>query len=801
MFSSGKRITVGCTMQIKFSFLSLFVFSQLAFTAAEIQRPGENIALGRPYKLDPRPTYTHCTDPDDKIQLTDGNYSKGYFWTQKSTVGWQNTGWATITIDLGAVQPIRGASFNTAAGTAGVEWPLGVTILCSDDGANFFCAGELAGLDAKRGGPPREKYAVYRYWTDELRTHGRYVLFIIAPGSPFIFADEVEIYKGDQEYLKIPFAGDSVTNAAAYRAHLAVERRLRDDLRSVRKADTQHKLTTELTAIEQDIPKLSRQYGKDFRTVLPLNYLHERIFCAQAELWRAQGAEPLTVWSANPWDPLSLTQPPPRDASAAVNVAMMLNEYRSAALNIANADKQTVTLSLKFSNVPPGLPASCIRMHEAVWTDTKNGKPVVAALPEAKYEAGKYLVKASAGLTRQIWLTFHPVDIAPGIYKFDILLSGNTLHKNIPVVLRVVSLRFPDAPRLHVGGWDYTDGESHYEITPQNREAVIKHLREHFVDSPWASSAVLPSNRDTVRFDRWLSRWPKARQYCVFAAVGESFDGTSNGMPEFGRKVGEWITFWSGHAQKRGLKPEQLVILLVDEPHDARLDSVIIPWAKAIRAANTGVKIWEDPTHQDPSKANQNMMALCHVLCPNRPMMLTGGPAFREYYAQRRAAGTELAFYSCSGPVRSLDPYAYHRLQAWTCWQQGAGSSFFWAFGDSGGGSSWNEYEMRGGSSYTPLFLDGTSITSAKHMEAIRESVEDYEYLVMLHDKIAAVKEPGKDDPLIERATRLLTEAADRVLNADGADKLKWDEPKDRSIADAIRLEILDILVQLSDCK
>ena len=53
----------------------------------------------------------------------------------------------TIKLDLGAVQPIRGASFNTAAGCAGVEWPAGISVLVSDDGKAFHLAGELVSLD------------------------------------------------------------------------------------------------------------------------------------------------------------------------------------------------------------------------------------------------------------------------------------------------------------------------------------------------------------------------------------------------------------------------------------------------------------------------------------------------------------------------------------------------------------------------------------------------------------------------------------------------------------------------------
>lgn len=777
-------------------FALLFLCTRL-FAAEEIKRPGENVALGKSYKLDPRPTYSHCTDAEDKVQLTDGIYSKGYFWTQKTTVGWQNAGSATITIDLGSVQPICGISFNTAAGVAGVEWPLGISILTSDDGKKFFFAGELVELDAGHGGPPRGKYAVHRYWTGDLKTHGRYVMLLVAPGGPFTFVDEIEIYKGQPELLDLPFKGEGITDAGAYRRHLAVMRRLREDLRTVREVDTNGRLSNEVQVIGREISEMPIHSGGTFRAILPLNETHRKIFCAQAALWRDKGIKPLTVWQANPWDPLSLTDPPPRDVNDRLEMVMMQNECRSVAMNIANAGEQAVTLQLDLRNEPPVTSSRWISVHEVAWTDTKSGKPVAAALPEAKQDAGNYLINVPAGMVRQVWFTINSSGIKPGKYKPGIVLTGGDSRKKIPLALRISKVTFPDRPMLSVGGWDYTDTDVHYGITRENMDAVISHLRERFVDSPWATSGVMPASRDTANFDRWLSRWPGARQYCIFLSVGEKFDGTTMGIPEFDKKVGAWIRFWADHAVKKGLKPEQIRLLLVDEPHEAKAEAVIIPWAKAIRAAGTGVKIWEDPTYSDPSKASREMMQLCDVLCPNRPMMLSGGQTFRDYYRQlRNDSGKELDYYSCSGPVRSLDPYSYHRLQAWTCWQQGAKSSFFWAFGDTGGGSSWNEYEMRGGASYTPLFLDDTSVTAGKHMEAIRESVEDYEYLAMLKSKLGQLEET-RQNPAIAAARKLLSEAADRVLNAPDAGKIYWNDPKDRGMADAARVQILEALEQL----
>ena len=66
-----------------------------------VGQAAENLALGKPYTMHPAPNYKHCTDPDDRTQLTDGVLSEGYFWVQKETVGWRNSECVDVIIDLG----------------------------------------------------------------------------------------------------------------------------------------------------------------------------------------------------------------------------------------------------------------------------------------------------------------------------------------------------------------------------------------------------------------------------------------------------------------------------------------------------------------------------------------------------------------------------------------------------------------------------------------------------------------------------------------------------------------------------
>lgn len=792
--------------------------SRKAEKRSSFVRPGENLALGKPYTFSARPNYSYCTDPDDARQLTDGQYTAGYFWAQKGTVGWVHARFVVITLDLGKGEPIRGVSFNTAAGVAGVTWPLAIYVLVSDDGKTFREAGELTELSAKHGLPPRKDYAVHRYWTDAMRAHGRYVQFIVS-GLTFVFVDEIEVYRGEPSWLTLPLTGERVSDPRAFvlqrSVHEAVCRRIREDAGAVRGLSTsgplsatmKQKVSVAMESVEQELSTLPRREGSDFRAVLPLNDLHRRVFQAQAEVWRAAGLPPLLVWQSDLWDPLSHIQIPPHDGPPAVEVAMMRNEYRAAAFNLSNASGKDAVLSLRITRLPGGSNPSYVTVHEVQWTDTQAGTPVAAALPEARREGDAFMIQVPSGLTRQVWLTFHPSDTAPGVYRGQIALSGLETTREIPLALHLSPIRFPDRPTLHLGGWDYTNVASRYEINPQNSTAVIAHLREHFVDSPWASSVVMPpgdydaqgnmtKSPDTSQFDNWLRKWPNAGQYCVFASVRERFGNARMGTPQFEHRVKAWIQFWADYVKRRGLKPEQLNVLLVDEPHTVQQDEIILAWAKVIRAANTGIRIFEDATHEDPNKANQEMMAVCHVLCPNRPRFLEKA-VYRSYFAERRPPDCELAFYSCSGPVRLLDPYSYHRLQAWSCWKYGARGSYYWAFGDSGGASSWNEYAALR-NAYVPFFLDSVSVTPGKHMEAVRAGVEDYEYLVMLRNRVAEAEKNGASGPALDHARRLLREAADRVCNAKGTDALRWFDPKDRTVADRVRIEILEVLAQLS---
>lgn len=789
---------------------------------ADVAPSMENIARGKPYTMAPAPGYVDTIDAGDRTQLTDGEYSSGYFWVQKTTVGWVRDPTVTLTFDLGTDLPIRGVTFNTAAGSAAsVFWPTCIRVLISTDGRSYHDLGDLIALDCNRPAPSEDTYGLHKFVADKLQAHGRYVKLIIESNGPYVVVDEVEVWRGEDAWLNKPLpgapvrfpmaydSGDPLTDAVMGRIGTDVATAINVVSRAPIDGAVQARLVAEAMRVEQQIGALPPVDANGFRAVVPINALHAQAYAICGAVRAAQGKPPLVVWRANPWDFLDPLELPDKLPAPAVTVAAMRGETRAAAINMANCTAAPINIAAKFTGLPGGAMPHDIVAHDVLWTDTRQGVLVAAALPKLTSTPNGFAFVIPAGMTRQLWLSVTPRKLPAGTHNGGLILTGRDLTPiRVPVKLRVFDLDFPSRPTLHVGGWDETDGDKpRYGVNDANRDALIAHLRSHFVDSPWSTPAVMPFGSygedgamtqppDTSAFDTWIKRWPDARRFCVFNSVRDNIVGRKVGDPRFAVQVGAWIRFWVAFLRERGVELDRLVLLLLDEPRNPEHDRIIIAWARAIKTAEPGVVLWEDPVYKDPKKVTPEMLSAVDVLCPNRRQLLQVGEPLAALYREQQAQGKRLELYSCSGPARLLDPYAYHRLQAWHCFAIGAEATHFWAFGDTGGADSWNEYLSKR-HSYTPLFLGPKSVTAGRHMEALRESVEDYEYLVMLRERIAQLQKTNPAHPHLPAARRLLANAPGRVLDGAAASEMRWQQARDRSVADTVRIEIGDMLESL----
>lgn len=775
-----------------------------------------NIAYKKKYTLEPSPNYINCTDEKDTEQLTDGVFSKGYFWVQTSTIGWKLVNPVTITIDLDEVKLISGISFSTAAGSAGVHWPRSIFVFLSNNGVDYSYECDLKGLGNNRNCPEHNQYSIFQFAAYHLRSQGRFVKLIIVPKGSFIFVDEVQIYEGSQPPLKRAGKIYKVSELGTVTTHFlmkkAISRRLERDLEAVRDTigELQNRQTIEkrLNAIKKEIQTVTDTIPKDFKTIFPINNLHQRIFETQASIWSAKGFNLITLWQKNRWDMVAPSELI-NTAAPRVVVKMMQDEERNAAFNVTNTGNKLVQLKLRITGLPGGTDPNWIKVHNGVFTDSAEGTPVMAALPRVEKGAGGYMLELLPGITQQIWLSFYSGGLEAGEYGGEVIISPGEMK--VPINLTIYPLSYPKQQRLHLCGWDYTNEKEVFDVTQENRAALVLQLKTHKVDTPWARTVLATGKYDkdanmirypdTSNFESWIKLWPSAQNYFVFVAARKTFCGFEMGSPNFNKAVGAWIDFWIKKIGSWGISANRLGILIVDEPHTIEQSEVVIQYAQAIKKMHPEVTIFEDVTWREPWKAPAALFSQSDILCINLASQWIGATKqFKDFYIAQRNSGRKIWLYSCYGPARQLDPYAYFRLQSWFAWELGALGSCFWAFGDSNGSSSWNEYLARTIGAYTPLFLDSTSVTLGKHMVAIREGVQDYEYLGMLRDRIDELEKIANETEELVSAKNLLDSAAARVIaGIDDRDKLKWSVSKDRSVADAVREEILEALVQLNN--
>lgn len=762
-----------------------------------------NLALGKTYRLSPRPNYSLCTDDDDRVQLTDGFYrSSRPFWESLTTVGWANgSGTVSVTVDLGECRDIGGFSWNTAGGAAGVPFPNDVNVFVSDDGNVWRFVADIWGLACRRiGAPPDGRFAAFRAEASGLPCRGRYVRFVTHQPT-YSFVDEVEVFAGtvppgDGWKVVCPIVEDTLTYGMAGNVRRGMIRR--DAVR--------------LSAPESLLRRIDEEPENAYSSaVLPLTPVHAEVWSLNARRLQAAGWTKPVFWENDRWENLDPLTVPSQDCAVVrpVEIFLMRGETRSETINLLNPEEceQSWTVSVE------GLPESLdIDIREVLYTATYGGKCVAGALKPGN---GRFVrTSVPAGASRQLWIYARKPCLKEGVYDGKIVArreDGKELEH--PFRIRVYGLNFPARPRLHIGGWDYVNGGNRYYGSPDNLSGKMREMREMFVDSPWATAQVSPcgarfdavgdlqnvAELDFGPWNKWTALWPDARMFCVFYAGGKSFNGEKAGTPRFSRMVGSYFRAWNDYVRKT--RPDAtLVVHSVDEPRNADDVKVRLSWDRAIRAGAPEIRLYNNPIFRNPADADPEMYRASDIVCPHVPVMNLGRSA--PFYRNLQAEGKELWLYGCIGPSREFDPTAYYRAYCWLAFQMDAKACHWWAFGSGGGSAgSWRPFEQTG-VEYSPFFVSPTDAMSAKQSEGIREGVEDYEYLALLSAAAKAAKTRGQD---VRQADALLREAPQRVLgqDADGGQSFvaygsaDWNASSDRSIADRERRRILEALVDL----
>lgn len=828
----------------------------------------ENIAIGKPYTFSEPPSQALSMDEGDSTDLTNGVLSElgeelrrwwtddsrragtGY-WIDKGTVGWGSPGPVHITIDLGKVEPIKGAALRTAAGTSGAVWPSSIAVLVSEDGESFYLAGDLSRM--AQGPLPRAfgTYLAHTFRTLQMRTKGRYVRFVLVLPARTQMCDELEVYRGDDAYLELDYPGkpvelehlisrDRLTRLGCYR-------RFRRDTESVQvlversqlDGSVRTQLHAELDELRKEVDQSSFPVGAEgFRAIVPYNELHRRIFRAHARLLTAQGMPPTTIWHSHPYRMLSLFELPGEPLDQ-LRLPMMQKERRAEVFNVTNASGHAKEIRFRITNLPGGPNPDYIEPHQVEYVDTRQGEVVATALVSLKQEGGEYVSDVAAGMTRQIWISVDHPEIPPGRHRGQVTVRCDNLKRRIGFDLSIAPLQFPDEADCSLGMWDYlhSDNTPRYGTTPQNRPAAIQDMTEHRLDVVWGEWDAVPqikaqcgvgkamwdfdehgnlnANLDFSGWDAFVKMWPKARFYLLFHPFGpgDTFAGMEQGSDAFNRAVSQFAARWAEHNRELGLRPKQAGVLFMDEPGNDAMLRTTYHFAKAVRMGTDEILLWTDPgvyndalrdldLYTDPlMKSFRTAMEQCDALCPNIRRYRQSNQQVQDYFRELQAQGKLFWFYTAGGPTRTFNA-GHYRFQPWYAQLYGATGVGYWAYADVGGNpDSWNTYTAISASSFTPVYFSPDTVTTTKHWEASLEGIQDYQYLAMLKDRFNELKATGVKSDELRRAEHLVRTLAktvtDRVESQFGKryQVNLYDNPS--AIAEEARVEVLAVLTEL----
>ena len=761
----------------------------------------ENVALGKPYTLEPAPNYSGATSKTGATILTDGQISRaGTLWAQPSAAGWARTSPVTITIDLGTPVAIDRVTWHTAAGAADVQWPASIYVFGSVDGSHFTLLGDLVALDAARGGsPPLGHYADYTFSASLPATEVRYLRLMADARLPYLFVDEIQAFRAAGAARRASSFDVGDTKAEFWNAHAAVKggdaihadlARLRARIAALSLSADQRQRFDAAAVRAAGSAIESARSARPARSSLPLVSGHGALFAVLGAAEQASGAPPLQAWPANPWSPLQPEDVPHGATPAHLDILAMRGEQRSGAFNVHNGTGEDATVTLAAA--VDGVSADQLSLSPVAWTGMEP-----ATWLAAKILPATTAMTIPAGTTQQVWVKLTAGETAPGLHSGAIRIQARGQSAvTVPVAVRIFSTRPPTPQTLVVGGWDYLQDPGTNGVTSANVDLIAPFLRAQGVNTPWATRVALELGKydesghlsappSTAALGHWLARWPTAMRYRVFIGAGNDLGGIAATDPRFAVAVKEWATFWAAAIKRLGKTPQDFDLHIVDEPRNAAQAQTEIAWVRAIKAAGAGFHVWVNPNWPDPASTPRELIDLVDVVCINLAIADTAGENYWRWARGLAESGKTLEVYGTDGPARQLDPYAYYRAAFWRASAIGASGVSFWSFSDNGGGESSNGFATRS-IDYVPYFLDRGSLAPGKQMEAISEGLRDFDYLRLL--SLVARKSPKPD--VRDAAKQLLEQARTAVLASAGTFNGPWTATRDRSVADAWRLRI-----------
>lgn len=664
------------------------------------------ISINKTYTSLPLQNYALSAPDTDKTSLTDGIYTFGYFWTQKTTIGWQGVKTVEILIDLGQESNIDGISFNTARGThAEVNYPSQIAAFVGSSKERFFYVGDIAKDPANIFGA----YQTKKFSLNGIAAKGRYILLVVRPNGKFLFCDEIEVLDG---YL----ATSKVATLSLADARILVDNQRQLDVEKQFLTDLIEKMqsSTEISAeIRQNLVGIHQRINT-LTSITEAAAIEADILRCRATLLRTKfPGKNVLLDAVNPWAPLSPTAAPGSISLQNITMTIPRSGYDHAAFVVTNLTTDPQEISIQPAALPQDAPGVSIYHVPFVKSTVMEyiADPIVPI-------TGNFTLRS--GESKMVFIAAHG-EIA-GAWQGALRVVSGAVINSLPLNLEVSNVALSDIS-LNSINWGYLD----FKTINDRKPAAVKDLFAHHTNTIVVPSAYLPlaypaNPLDVVKLDAYLQLHKGASKILFFTNFNNESLLTANGKYTF--MSAEWkiqfLKFYRGlvkNAATAGFLESQLYMYPFDEMKKNEIDRFVTLAAWA-RKEIPAIKFYATLDNID---AFRSLPYLDVAQVINR----------EELFAEAIASKKEIWLYGTKENTKALSPYSYYRLMSWQAFYHGFTGAGFWNYADTGEkpGSAWDDFD--GKRPDFSIIYDGENgtIVSSRRWEAWRMGVEDYELL------------------------------------------------------------------------
>jgi len=694
-----------------FMFLFILVYSLLLLVPSCYAMT--NFAKGKSYVVSPPQNYNLTAPESNKTVLTDGVYTTGNFWTQKSTVGWAHTKWVEILIDLERISSIGSILFSTAQGTGGgVDYPDQIDVFVGQDREHLLYVGDLM---AKAERTPK-RYETKRLRIDGVDSKGRYVLLLIQGHGSFVFCDEIEVLKGKNPSGRQGLL--TLEQARAFSRRKGFLYTMMEELKAASYDNDKSRLRLPATVPEQHILPVNGATATSPEKIEAevLSVLKKRLLLRRDLLGAKQPGQTLLIRSVDPWSQFSPTSPlTTRTTDVKASLFVPIGGYAHNSLEITNISTKPQQFTISLSK-PESIIAG-IDLYHIPFVKSATMEYVADPLVQMNE-----VVNLLPGESRLIFVTAFGKKM--GIWKGELKISNGNLLQIVPVDVQTVKVKLPKTLALNSVNWGYLD----FGLIRNRKELATKDLAMHHTNVLVVPPKYLPhleKNSEDPEFSlmrHYLKVHKGVTKIMLFMNFRAEERKNVNGLYHFMDE--EWkasFIKWYGDVLtaivKAGFSKDYVYFYPFDEMRGKDIDQ-FIAFAAWARKAIPEIKLYATIASRDSERA------LPYLDIAQIAVSLS--KKFPEGKNEK---------WIYTGSNKSLSPYSYYRLMAWKAFSEGYRGIGFWAYADTGWGdnpgNAWDDFDGKD-PKYAVIYEgEGNTIISSRRWEAWRMGIEDYELLTM----------------------------------------------------------------------